>query len=53
MLFPLKVLITEGYGVKDLETEEEFTKDSVVVIASLTKAFVGTVVGQALSKHSQ
>ena len=37
--------LSKGYGVKNLETMEPLTNETLLVIASVTKAFVSAVVG--------
>lgn len=46
-----QTLLTKGYGRVNLEAEAEVTETTLFGIASLTKAFTATLLGQVLTEH--
>ena len=44
------ILITKGYGKANLERQDPVTKDTLFLIASLTKSFTTAVLGQILKE---
>ena len=42
---------TQGYGVTDLETEEEVTTNTLFDIGSVTKHFASVILGSLLDEH--
>ena len=46
-----ETVYTQGYGVKDRETNAPVTNDTYFGIASLSKAFTTTLLGHILHEH--
>ena len=46
-----QTLMTEGYGVVDLEDKQPVNNKTLFGIASLTKAFTATLLGQILAEY--
>ena len=46
-----KTLLTKGYGTADLTTGRPVTKTTLFGVASLSKAFAATLLGQVLHDH--
>ncbi|CAC5408813.1 unnamed protein product [Mytilus coruscus] len=47
-----KVILTKGYGVRDLSTNSPVTDHTLFGIASMSKAFCSTLLVKLLAKHS-
>ena len=47
------VIMSRGYGHKDIENEVKATEHSKFCIGSLTKAFTATVIADVLSKQNR
>ena len=43
------MLLSEGYGVKDMETQEPVTSDTLFQIASTTKAFTAALLANVVA----
>ena len=48
---PTQVLLTEGYGVKDLNTQEPLTAETLMTVASVTKQFAATLCSMLFEEH--
>ena len=51
VVFQGETVYTQGYGVIDRKDNETVTNDTFFGIASLTKAFTATLLGQLLHRH--
>ena len=49
----MKIVMTEGYGIRDINTLEPFNDTTSVLIASLTKAFLTTLLAKSLNKSNK
>lgn len=48
-----QIIQSQGYGFSNIETRELFTNQTRVLIASLTKAFVSTLIASTLQRKQK
>ncbi len=51
--FYYQPILAKGYGLKDLDSQEPMTNETLVIIASVTKNFVSATMARALQDNPE